>query len=153
MLEEVNGYQRAIQYQQLEKPQFGAAQPPGFYFQVWLHTAHGLLPILSHRLYGTTNSSQDALTIQETSMHDKSRILHDWRLQAQLGCTDFVVCNLMDTSAGLQWLHKHSNGLAELYSSMSWIMNGLNDGMGYFPAVCGGPPGQKGHQADEGNCC
>ena len=37
ILEEVNGYQRAIQYQQLEKPQFGAAQPPGFYFEVKLH--------------------------------------------------------------------------------------------------------------------
>lgn len=34
MLEEVNGYQRAIQYQQLEKAQFGAADPPGFYFEV-----------------------------------------------------------------------------------------------------------------------
>ncbi|BDA49408.1 Poly(A)-specific ribonuclease PARN [Coccomyxa sp. Obi] len=33
ILEEVNGYQRAIQYQQLEKPQFGAADPPGFYFE------------------------------------------------------------------------------------------------------------------------
>lgn len=34
VLEEVNGYQRAIQYQQLEKAQFGAAEPPGFYFEV-----------------------------------------------------------------------------------------------------------------------
>jgi hypothetical protein len=34
VLEEVNGYQRAIQYQQLEKAQFGAADPPGFYFEV-----------------------------------------------------------------------------------------------------------------------
>ena len=33
LLEEVNNYQRAIQYQQLEKVQFGAAEPPGFYFQ------------------------------------------------------------------------------------------------------------------------
>ncbi|KAK9832693.1 hypothetical protein WJX81_000845 [Elliptochloris bilobata] len=33
LLEEVNNYQRAIQYQQLEKPQFGAVEPPGFYFE------------------------------------------------------------------------------------------------------------------------
>lgn len=34
VLEEVNKYLRAIQYQQLEKPaQFGAAQPPGFYVE------------------------------------------------------------------------------------------------------------------------
>lgn len=33
LLAEVNNYQRAIQYQQLEKAQFGAAEPPGFYFQ------------------------------------------------------------------------------------------------------------------------
>ena len=33
-----NSYQRAIQYQQLEKEQFGAAEPPGFY-----HTVHTLL--------------------------------------------------------------------------------------------------------------
>lgn len=34
LLEEVNSYQRAIQYQQLEKAQFGASQPPGFYYEV-----------------------------------------------------------------------------------------------------------------------
>ena len=38
-----NSYQRAIQYQQLEKEQFGAAQPPGF-----SHVVH-LLPPLDQR--------------------------------------------------------------------------------------------------------
>ena len=33
LLEEVNSYQRAIQYQQLEKAQFGASEPPGFYHE------------------------------------------------------------------------------------------------------------------------
>ena len=33
LLEEVNGYQRALQYQALEKAQFGAPHPPGFYLQ------------------------------------------------------------------------------------------------------------------------
>ena len=34
LLDEVNSYQRAIQYQQLEKAQFGASKSPGFYFEV-----------------------------------------------------------------------------------------------------------------------
>ena len=33
LLGEVNGYQRALQYQALEKAQFGAPHPPGFYMQ------------------------------------------------------------------------------------------------------------------------
>lgn len=33
LLNEVNGYQRALQYQALEKAQFGAPHPPGFYLQ------------------------------------------------------------------------------------------------------------------------
>ena len=41
LLEEVNGYQRALQHQALEKAQFGAPHPPGFYTQVRpLHNAH-----------------------------------------------------------------------------------------------------------------
>ena len=34
LLDEVNGYQRALQHQALEKAQFGAPHPPGFYSQV-----------------------------------------------------------------------------------------------------------------------
>ena len=33
-IESCNSYQRAIQYQQLEKGQFGAADPPGFFHAV-----------------------------------------------------------------------------------------------------------------------
>ncbi len=36
VFDEVNSYQRAIQHQQLAKPQFGAALPPGFYIEVLL---------------------------------------------------------------------------------------------------------------------
>lgn len=35
-LPSANSYQRAIQYQELRKDQFGAAQPPGFYIEVCL---------------------------------------------------------------------------------------------------------------------
>ena len=33
-LDAVNSFQRALQYQELEKPQFGAAMPPGFFIKV-----------------------------------------------------------------------------------------------------------------------
>ena len=34
LLEEVNGYRRALQHQALAKAQFGAPEPPGFSVQV-----------------------------------------------------------------------------------------------------------------------
>ena len=33
-IDSCNSYQRAIQYQQLEKDKFGAAEPPGFFHAV-----------------------------------------------------------------------------------------------------------------------
>jgi hypothetical protein len=48
IMDEVNSYQRAIQHQQLEKDQFGAADPPGFLTQVCMSImslkSHACLP-------------------------------------------------------------------------------------------------------------
>ncbi len=45
LLEEVNGYKRALQHQALAKAQFGAPQPPGFSIQARAG-ADELLPLL-----------------------------------------------------------------------------------------------------------
>ena len=50
-----NSYQRAIQYQQLEKEQFGAAQPPGF-----SHAVRLLLPLEQQRIPELLSQTEDA---------------------------------------------------------------------------------------------
>ena len=45
LLEEVNGYKRALQHQALAKAQFGAPQPPGFAVQARAGAAQLLLSL------------------------------------------------------------------------------------------------------------
>ena len=54
LLDEVNGYQRALQHQALEKAQFGAPHPPGFYTQVRLYLTCYATPI--YELSGALHS-------------------------------------------------------------------------------------------------
>jgi hypothetical protein len=49
LLSPVNAYQRAIQYQELKKDQFGAVDPPGFYPEV------GVLIMLKGRVKKTVD--------------------------------------------------------------------------------------------------
>ena len=50
-----NSYQRAIQYQQLEKEQFGASQPPGF-----SHAVQLLLPLEQREVSEPLSQTEDA---------------------------------------------------------------------------------------------
>jgi len=68
LLEEVNNYLRAIQYQQLEKAgQFGAAEPPGFYFEArapppWCQNeTEPLWPMVMGRCQGHLSWKREAL--------------------------------------------------------------------------------------------
>ena len=45
-LPSVNAYQRLLTYQELRRPQFGAAEPPGFFVEVRLRVLHSSLQLL-----------------------------------------------------------------------------------------------------------